>query len=440
MTDIIFSLDTEDFTSNISADAILEEAQILRSHGIKGGFQTVGLLAKQLGEWGRENIKAELKNHEICFHSYGHSYHPTINEYTDIEDYTEARRRIWENEGEGAKLVRNFFGNDKFYSACPPGNALNYVAMYAYADMGIPIYAGTNCDTADGRGVFMCNVYHTKYTVSFEEISALDTDDKMRELLDTLATQKRAIVYTHPNNAKYTNYWDLVNYYKKNLHEWGDWEYAPRKTEEETALFYERMNRFIELMKADNRFNITSYSELANKIENEPERRITAADIPWIRKKLREEFATIEAPMSLSVSDIFLACRDILVGKEEHICGKVYGFLDEPYAACEELPLSKEGIIKSAKEMNVDGFLPTEITVDGHKIGPADWLFAAMDIICAADKVVVTPREQLPSLDVLPSLKKARCMKGWISSDDFVDVYLTKRLKLQVWTMRFLGE
>ncbi len=440
MTDIIISFDTEDFTSNISADAILEEAQILRSHGIKGGFQVVGLLAKQLGAWGREDIKEELKNHEICFHSYGHSYHPTINEYTDLEDYGEARRILWESESEGAKLVRDFFGNDKFYSACPPGNSLSYVAMYAYADMDIPIYAGTNCDTADGRGVFLCNVYHTEYSVSFEEISELDSDEKMREVLDRLATKKRAIVYTHPNSAKFHSYWDLVNYYKKNIHEWGEWENPPRKTEEETATFYTRMNRFIELMKADGRFNITAYSELAKQIESESVRKITAADIPAIREKLRAEFATIESPVSLSVSDIFLACRDILLGNDDHVCGKVYGFLDEPFAASEDLTLSKADIVKSAAEINADGFLPTEITVGGHRIGPADWLFAAMDIICGADTVTVTPREQLPSLDPLPSLKKSRSMKGWINGDDFVDNYLVKRLKLQIWTMRYLGE
>lgn len=440
MTDVIFSFDTEDFTSNISADAILEEAEILRAHGIKGGFQTVGLLAKQLGAWGREDIKEALKHHEICFHSYGHSLHPTINEYTDLDDYNAARDRLWENEGDGASLVREFFGNAKFYSACPPGNSLSYVAMYAYADMDIPIYAGTNCDTDDGRGVFLCNIYHAKYTVSFEEISSLDSDDKMRELLDTLATQKRAIVYTHPNSAKFHSYWDLVNYNKTNINEWGKWVNPPRKTDEETALFYIRMNRFIELMKADGRFNIISYSELAREIESEPERKITLADIPGIREKLRADFTAIEAPVSLSVSDVFLACRDLLIGKDEHICGKVYGFLDTPYAVTDKITLSKEDIVKSAREMDVSLFLPTEIAVGTNKIGPADWLFAAMDILCGADTATVTPREQMPELNILPSLKKARSMKGWINGDDFADNYLTKRLKLQIWTMRFLGK
>ena len=94
----------------------------------------------------------------------------------------------------------------------------------------------------------------------------------------------------------------------------------------------------------------------------------------------------------------------------------------------------------TAAEIGADGFLPTEITVDGQKLGPADWLFAAMDVICGADSVTVSPRLQMPSIDLLPELKKSRSMKGWVNGDEFEDKYLTKRLKLQAWTMRFLGE
>ncbi len=440
MTDIIFSFDTEDFTSNIAADAILEEAKILREFGIKGGFQTVGLLAKQLSVWGRDDIREELKHHEFGFHSYGHSLHPTINEYTDLADFSAAREVLMKQEGEGVEMMKAFFGDVPIYSACPPGNSKNYVGMYSYADMGIPIYADTNCDTEDGRGVFFCNIYHIKYVTAFESITKMESDEEMRAHLDELAKLKRAIVYTHPNMANHTNFWDLVNYYKKNVNEYGKWEEAPLKTPEETALFYARMRRFIELMIADGRFNITTYSALAEKLAAESERKITRADIPAIREKLRADFGTVDAPVSLSVSDVFLACRDILAGKNEHVCGKVYGFLDEPYAVTEGVTVTADEMRSSAAELPADGFLPTEITVGGKKLGPADWLFAAMDVICGADSVTATPREQMPSLDVLPNLKKAKSMRGWVNSDEFEDKYLTKRLKLQAWTMRFLED
>ena len=47
-TKVIFSFDTEDFTSNESANAIYTEAEILREEGVRGCFCLVGLLAQQL--------------------------------------------------------------------------------------------------------------------------------------------------------------------------------------------------------------------------------------------------------------------------------------------------------------------------------------------------------------------------------------------------------
>ena len=82
MTDIIFSFDTEDFTSNRAADAILEEAQLFTEEGVRGCFCLVGLLAEQLVNWGRTDVLDALKNHEINSHTYGHTLHPMINEYT----------------------------------------------------------------------------------------------------------------------------------------------------------------------------------------------------------------------------------------------------------------------------------------------------------------------------------------------------------------------
>ena len=63
MTDVIFSFDTEDFTSREAADAILKEAQILHDQDVKGCFCVVGLLAKQLEDWGRTDVLEALAQH-----------------------------------------------------------------------------------------------------------------------------------------------------------------------------------------------------------------------------------------------------------------------------------------------------------------------------------------------------------------------------------------
>ena len=39
------------------------------------------------------------------------------------------------------KMVKQVSGVEHFYTVVPPGNSKSYVAMYAYADMGIPTYS-----------------------------------------------------------------------------------------------------------------------------------------------------------------------------------------------------------------------------------------------------------------------------------------------------------
>ena len=101
MTDIIFSFDTEDFTSSKAADGILYEANLFREEGVKGCFCVVGLLAKHLSDWGRQDVIEALSHHEIGTHTYGHTLHPMINEYTDLENFDEAEGELIRQESEG---------------------------------------------------------------------------------------------------------------------------------------------------------------------------------------------------------------------------------------------------------------------------------------------------------------------------------------------------
>lgn len=439
MTDVIFSLDTEDFTSNRSADAIYREAEIFREEGVKAGFCIVGLLAKQLENWGRTDVLEALKHHDIGTHTYGHSLHPTINEYTDIESFSDAHSELMRQETMAVEMIQHATGRYPIFS-CPPGNQKTYVGMYGFSDLNIPIYADTYCDTADGEGAFYCNIYQTQYTFGLECFFENDSDEFMLKKLDELAKYKRIIAFTHPNAAVFYSTWDIENYCKKNLCEFGQWKEPPRKPEDITERFYSNIRKFVRLIKSDKRFNVTSYSELADTLKKEETRVISRSDIPYIDNALSQEFATIRKPVSLSLSDIFLACHSFLIGKEEHICGKVYGFLDTPYAIKEAVTLKADDIASAARSMDVSGFLPEKIKVGDDCVGPADFMRAALKALQGQDTVTVTPLPQLPSLEILPKTNNCNFKTWIIQSDEFEDNYLSKRLKLQSWTMRFLNK
>ncbi len=437
MTELLFSFDTEDFTSEIAADAIYREAELLRAEGIRGGFCLVGYLAQQLKRWGRDDIIGALKHHDILTHTLRHSVHPTLNEYTDTADFDTAYQELMKQETKAIEMIRVAMGETVICGACPPGNQKTYVGMYGYADMGLPIYADTFCDTDDGEGVFFCNIYQMQYTCSMEGKLFDATEGDLRSLLDRLATYKRVILYTHPNMALYSEFWDKVNYDRSNKCAFGAWKEAKRRPMEATERFYRNMRTLIRMIKQDERFGITSYSEIAARLAAEPKRVIKREDLAVIEAQLKAELAPISTPVSCSLSDVFLACREMLCGANSHTCEKVYGFLEEPYAIDSAITLPKSEVIASAKTFEASHFLPSKIFVGDRAVGPADWMLAALAVLNGCESVTLEPIGQLPSLERLPQLKSLTFRGQWLQSPDFEDRYLSDRLRYQSWTMRF---
>lgn len=437
MTDIIFSFDTEDFTSNTAADAILREAEILRSEGVKGCFCLVGLLARQLMSWKRDDVLQALSHHEIALHSFGHTLHPMINEYTDIADFEAARDEVVRQETLALRYIEAATGTKYVAAAVPPGNQKSYAAMYAYADMGIPIYADTFCDPDDGGGAFYCDIYHTDYSFCMEDVFFKGGESELRAVLDALAKRKRAVIYTHPHASLFAEHWDVVNYDKTNMRPFGQWEEAPRRSAEASEKFFENLRLLVRMVKDDPRFRITGYAELACELASRPERTVSREDIPAIREWLSGGLRPTEGEGSLSVSDMFLACKDLLCGKEKHVCGRTKGFLEPPRKAEKAVTVTAEEMRASAFTFGSEGFLPAQIWVGGKAVGPADWLRAAVEVLCGKECLTVEPGEQLVSLDVLPKVRDCAFAGTWRHGDDFKDRYLSERLRLQCWTLRY---
>ena len=144
-----------------------------------------------------------------------------------------------------------------------------------------------------------------------------------------------------------------------------------------------------------------------------------------IKKQLDCELFPVTLPDSFCISDIFLACRDFLLGKEENICGKVYGFLSEPYSADKELKIRYEDIKASANEIK-DGFIPERIRVGTEVIGPSDWLYAALELLCEGkDETIITKKPWQIDFDQFPILKTLK-ETGFIPKILKINIYLTE--------------
>ncbi|MBO4539340.1 MAG: hypothetical protein J5781_03625 [Clostridia bacterium] len=432
MTKIVFAFDTEDFTNKKAADAILEEAEILRSEGVRGCFAVVGLLANQLREWERTDVIEALKHHEIDLHSLAHTMHPMINEYTDVEDFSEAKAEFLRQERYALKCLKDTFGIKKVFAAVPPGNQDSYVAMHGYAEMGIPVYSDSICDP-DGNGLYYCNGFHTAYAIAMEDFLFSRNPFRIKSVLNKMAGRDIAVIYTHPHRAMYSQSWDILNYDKKNLREFGDWIESKRWSTSKTARFYKNFRKLIQTVKKDKRFLISTFEEIAEDYCNK-QRVMTVEEIPYLYKTLSDG---LQPTKKYSLCDMFFACAEFMQGKRTYTCGPVYGPMYKPQGIVYPVTLTPKEVFESARAVDPSAPIPSRIQVGKYLIGPADWLYAAVNVLCGSGTVELQPRDQLPDLSDLPKIKNCSFKGTWRHSDAFKDAYLSDRLRYQSWTMRY---
>jgi len=438
MTQIYFSFDTEDFTDHSSSDALLKEAELLRRNGVAGNFNLVGDLAKELIRARRYDVLDALRYHDISFHSAHHSIHPTLSEYTDMEDYAKARDLFIKDEYTGMGMVKAATGIDRFQCAVMPGNNFSYVALYNYAEAGIPLYLGTWITPPKGEGILLCNQLHIDYEYRFVlEEHFFKSDYELAPILDMLAQNRRAVIYTHPNMANHREFWDGVNYDGINKHPYGQWEPAPLRSEEEVNLFFSRFQELITALQADPRFSIGRVSDLRTYSEKQLfERQVTRDMLPAIKASLEKDFVCVDSPERLCVADCFMAARHFLFSDKPFTPGPVHGFLEEPCGISSPVTLCADQVRRLAASVSVSGFLPASFTADGMRIGPADLLFAMLDVAMGADSVVLNPREQqCKAPSDIGHYWQERLDGTWLFSKDFKDSFLTRRLHLQAWTI-----
>ena len=90
MHKLFLTFDTEDFISENSISVLHKILESLKRYDLKGLFFITGHKAERLRDF--PVIVNLLNEHQIGYHSSSHSVHPTIFEFTDIEDYEEAYR------------------------------------------------------------------------------------------------------------------------------------------------------------------------------------------------------------------------------------------------------------------------------------------------------------------------------------------------------------
>ena len=115
----------------------------------------------------------------------------------------------------------------------------------------------------------------------------------------------------------------------------------------------------------------------------------------------------------------------------------MFGFLERPKGVAAETVVSAADLKFAAGRIDLSTFLPSEIPVGAGRIGPADFLYAALEVLeTGVSSVRIMPREQLGSFKEVPSLEVMDISNSWVHTKEFKDKYLSERLRLQLWTLR----
>jgi len=90
-------------------DSIMELADILASHGLKGTFLFIGDRAKSLRDRGRDDVIASLQPHEVGLHTRS-AQHPCGPEYVANRTWDEGFVEALQRERDGVAIVERIFG------------------------------------------------------------------------------------------------------------------------------------------------------------------------------------------------------------------------------------------------------------------------------------------------------------------------------------------
>jgi len=263
---VIFSFDSEDYLTAEAADAEKWWADELTRRSLRGSFQCVAELIRNLQKHGRQDVIDAIARHEIGYHSNYHSlppHHPVALNGMNLEKGMEW---IFRRESSGLATLMKTFGRMPV-SYCPPGDSWTPHCLLAMASAGLKIFCGS--PVTFPKPFWYCGLLNIKYHLSFESAFTGDDDAKAAEGFKTAfrALAKEAgqagvlVVYTHPARLITTRFWDQM-FYKGVQPSRRSWKPAPLRDAKEIMRIKSRCQRLLDWIQAMKDVRVINYSDL----------------------------------------------------------------------------------------------------------------------------------------------------------------------------------
>jgi hypothetical protein len=217
---LYLTFDTEDFISENSVWVLQRILESLRKYNLEALFFITGHMAEKL-----ENFPAVidlLSEHQIGYHSSSHTVHPTIFEFTDVEDYEQAHKNslqretshinplTGEMEGKGGILaLKRLFHGKQIIAFRAPGHCWTPPHTEAMRTLGITSDFSANVSSTP---VNFKGIGFYPYPIMGQWEGRLS---QYRVLSISLARKKLSILTVHSSLLANKNDWDSI-YWRRN--------------------------------------------------------------------------------------------------------------------------------------------------------------------------------------------------------------------------------
>jgi hypothetical protein len=215
MRKLQLTFDTEDFISANSIWVLQWILERLKKYDLQAWFFITGHMAEKLENF--PTVVDLLCEHQIGYHSSSHSVHPTIFEFTDVEDYEQAYRVSLEREtthidpltgeiyGKGGILtLRALFHTKQITSFRAPGHCWTPPHLEALRTLGIVSDFSTDISSTPIN--FKSITFNPYPAIGHWNGKLLDYETLLYSLLKNTLT----VLTVHPSLFVNDNEWDSI--------------------------------------------------------------------------------------------------------------------------------------------------------------------------------------------------------------------------------------
>lgn len=251
---LFLTFDVEDFINTNAIKALSITLNLLEKHKLKAIFFITGHMTEKLSNF--PEILDLLMNHEIGFHSSGHSVRPIIQEYADVKSYRQAYSISLEREtahinpltgeveGKGGIIsLQDLFHPKKIETYRAPGNSWTPPHLEALVDLGIKFDFSSNITTSTPVHYKRITFYPYTFTQQWKGYLS-----DYQHLLYAILKRKVAVFDLHPTLYVNQKIWDSI-YYKGNPKNLFRVKERPLKKTESLFRRFELMLKHINLLR-----------------------------------------------------------------------------------------------------------------------------------------------------------------------------------------------